>query len=156
DSRRAWRAGLERLERLGADLIEVSVPAVEAAIAVYYVIANCEASANLARFDGVRYGRRAAGATTLGALHLESRSAGFGPEWMWRCMLGPFALSSGYYEAYYGRAGSVLEGQLAGLGAALGRAELLAPPTAPAGAFALGERLDVPLTMYLSDVFTTP
>lgn len=156
DSRRAWRAGLERLERLGADLIEVSVPAVEAAIAVYYVIANCEASANLARFDGVRYGRRAAGATTLGDLHLESRSAGFGPEVKRRIMLGTFALSSGYYEAYYGRARSVLEGLRAELVAALGRADLLATPTAPAGAFALGERLDDPLTMYLSDVFTTP
>ena len=156
DSRRAFRAALERLEALGAELVEVSLPSIDAAIAIYYVIANCEASANLARFDGVRYGRRAAGAGSLGDLYVASRSEGFGPEVKRRIMLGTFALSSGYYDAYYGRARAVLEGLRGQLRAAFERVDLIATPTAPHGAFALGERVEDPLAMYLSDVFTTP
>jgi aspartyl-tRNA(Asn)/glutamyl-tRNA(Gln) amidotransferase subunit A len=156
DSRRVWVDALARLEGLGAALVEVSVPHVEAAIAVYYVIATCEASANLARFDGVRYGRRARGAGSLADLYVTSRAEGFGPEVERRIMLGTFALSSGYYEAYYGQARAVLEGLRRQLAAAFERVDLIATPTAPTGAFALGEKAEDPLAMYLSDVFTTP
>jgi aspartyl-tRNA(Asn)/glutamyl-tRNA(Gln) amidotransferase subunit A len=151
-----WRASLDRLTALGAELVEVSVPSVEAAIAVYYVIATSEASANLARFDGVRYGRRSPEADNLADLYFESRSEGFGPEVKRRIMLGTFALSSGYYEAYYGRARGVLERMRHELDAAFRTADLLATPTTPSAAFRLGEKVDDPLAMYLSDVFTTP
>src|SRR3954451_14422540 len=156
DIERNWRQSLDRLTALGAELVEVSVPSVEAAIAVYYVIATSEASANLARFDGVRYGRRSPEADNLADLYFESRSEGFGPEVKRRIMLGTFALSSGYYEAYYGRARGVLERMRHELDAALGQADLLVTPTTPSAAFRLGEKVDDPLAMYLSGVFTTP
>jgi aspartyl-tRNA(Asn)/glutamyl-tRNA(Gln) amidotransferase subunit A len=151
-----WRASLDRLTALGAELVEVSVPSVEASIAVYYVIATSEASANLARFDGVRYGRRSPEADNLSDLYFQSRGEGFGPEVKRRIMLGTFALSSGYYEAYYGRARGVLERMRHELDAAFRQADLLATPTTPSAAFRLGEKVDDPLAMYLSDVFTTP
>jgi len=156
DVRRNWRGVCDTLSRLGAELVEVSVPALPAAIAIYYVVANSEASANLARFDGVRYGKRAAGQKDLLGLYLGSRSAGFGAEVKRRIMLGTFALSSGYYEAYYGRARGVLEAMRRQLADAFSRVDLLATPTSPTGAFALGEKVDDPLTMYLSDIFTVP
>ncbi|MEO6192375.1 MAG: Asp-tRNA(Asn)/Glu-tRNA(Gln) amidotransferase subunit GatA [Thermoanaerobaculia bacterium] len=156
DLDRNWRRSLDRLAALGAELVEVSVPSVEAAIAVYYVIATSEASANLARFDGVRYGRRAPEADDLTDLYFDSRGEGFGAEVKRRIMLGTFALSSGYYEAYYGRARGVLERMRLELDAALGKADLLVTPTTPSAAFRLGEKVDDPLAMYLSDIFTTP
>jgi aspartyl-tRNA(Asn)/glutamyl-tRNA(Gln) amidotransferase subunit A len=155
DVRRAWREAVAVLERSGAELVEVSIPTLGAAIAVYYVLANSEASANLARFDGVRYGRRAA-ARDLLELYVASRSEGFGAEVQRRILLGTFALSSGYYEAYYGRAQGVLETLRREFAAAFAAVDLLAMPTTPSGAFALGEKVDDPLTMYLSDVFTVP
>jgi aspartyl-tRNA(Asn)/glutamyl-tRNA(Gln) amidotransferase subunit A len=156
DVARNWRQSLDRLEAAGAELVEVSVPSVEAAIAVYYVIATSEASANLARFDGVRYGFRAADAGNLTDLYFASRSEGFGPEVKRRIMLGTFALSSGYYEAYYGRARGVLARMRHELDAAFGKADLVVTPTTPSAAFRLGAKVDDPLAMYLSDVFTTP
>ncbi len=161
DVRRVWRDSLARLAAAGADLVEVSVPAIEAAVAVYQVVANCEASANLARFDGVRYGPAATGALRgagrgFAEAVTAARARGFGVEVKRRILLGTFALSAGYHEAYYGRARGVqatLRGQLE---AALGEADLLVTPTTPGGAFALGERVDDPLAMALSDVFTTP
>jgi aspartyl-tRNA(Asn)/glutamyl-tRNA(Gln) amidotransferase subunit A len=156
DVARDWRESLDRLTRLGAEIVEVSVPSVDAAIAVYYVIATSEASANLARFDGVRYGRRSPEADNLADLYFQSRSEGFGAEVKRRIMLGTFALSSGYYEAYYGRARGVLERMRHELDAAFSFADLLATPTTPSAAFRLGEKVDDPLAMYLSDIFTTP
>jgi len=156
DVRGVWSDSIERLESLGAELVEISVPSLEAALDVYYVIANCEASANLARFDGVRYGRRSAVARTLVDLYLDSRSEGFGAEVKRRIMLGTFALSSGYYEAYYGRARTVQQRLREELEAAFRSVDLIATPTSPTGAFGLGERIADPLTMYLSDIFTTP
>jgi aspartyl-tRNA(Asn)/glutamyl-tRNA(Gln) amidotransferase subunit A len=156
DVARNWRQSLDRLGALGAEVVEVSVPSVEAAISIYYVIATSEASANLARFDGVRYGRRATEADNLADLYFESRGEGFGPEVKRRIMLGTFALSSGYYQAYYGRARGVLERMRHELDAAFGKADLLATPTTPSAAFRLGEKVDDPLAMYLSDIFTTP
>jgi len=157
DGRRNWHQALAALERLGAERVEVTIPSLQAAVAVYYVLANSEASANLARFDGVRYGRRVRRpGADLGELYVDSRSEGFGPEVKRRVMLGTFALSSGYYEAYYGRARGVLEGMRRQFAAAFERVDLLATPTTPTGAFALGEKVDDPLTMYLSDVFNVP
>ncbi len=150
-----WRESLARLEAAGARIVEVSAPSLGAAIAVYYVVATSEASANLARFDGVRYGYRAP-ADNLTDLYFGSRSEGFGPEVKRRIMLGTFALSSGYSEAYYGRARGVLERMRQELDAALAEADVLATPTAPGGAFGIGEKADDPLAMYLSDIFTTP
>ena len=154
-SARDWRAAVDHLAQAGAEIVEVSVPSLDAAIAVYYVLATCEASANLARFDGVRYGRRVA-ADTLADLYVNSRSEGFGAEVKRRIMLGTFALSAGYYEAYYGRARSVLERMRRELDGAFAQADVVVTPTAPSAAFGIGEKVDDPLAMYLSDVFTTP
>ena len=151
----AWSAALERLTRLGAELVEVSVPNLEAAIAIYYVIANSEASANLARFDGMRYGRRVA-AAGLEETYTATRTAGFGHEVKRRIILGSFALSAGYYDAYYGRARGVLRALEQQFRSAFASVDLLATPTTPGSAFALGERTSDPLAMYLSDIFTTP
>ncbi len=159
-SARGWREGLGFLERAGAEIVEVSVPSLDAAISVYYVLATSEASANLARFDGVRYGRRNSSGTNradnLAELYVASRSQGFGPEVKRRIMLGTFALSSGYYEAYYGRAQAVRERMRRELDAAFEQADLLVTPTSPTPAFGIGEKADDPLAMYLSDIFTTP
>ncbi|HZF09470.1 MAG TPA: Asp-tRNA(Asn)/Glu-tRNA(Gln) amidotransferase subunit GatA [Thermoanaerobaculia bacterium] len=155
-ARRSFRESLDRLVAAGAEIVPVSVPTVDAAVAVYYVIATSEASANLARFDGVRYGRRSQEAESLADLYLDSRSEGFGPEVKRRIMLGTFALSSGYYDAYYGRAKAVLDRMRRELERALGDVDVIATPTTPGAAFRLGEKADDPLAMYLSDVYTTP
>ena len=139
----------------GADVLDVSVPRASAAIAIYYVVASAEASSNLARFDGVRYGPRASDAG-LKELYVESRTAGFGPEVKRRILLGTFALASGYYEAYYGRAMRVRRLLAADFDAAFARADVIVCPSIPAPAFRVGEKTDDPLTMYLSDVFTVP
>jgi len=151
----AWRAALARLESLGAELVEISVPNIPAAIAVYYVLANSEASANLSRFDGMRYGLRVPG-DGLEETYTATRTAGFGREVKRRILLGSFALSSGYYDAYYGRASGVLRALKRQFRAAFGRVDLIATPTTPGAAFALGEKSGDPLAMYLSDIFTTP
>lgn len=155
DVREDWLRSLEVLRGLGAQILEVSVPSVSAAIAVYYVLANSEASANLARFDGVRYGARV-DSGSLASLYTESRSRGFGPEVKRRIMLGTYALSSGYYDAYYGRAEGVARTLRKQLRTAFQSVDVIATPTSPSAAFRLGERTDNPLEMYLSDIFTTP
>jgi aspartyl-tRNA(Asn)/glutamyl-tRNA(Gln) amidotransferase subunit A len=152
----SFRAALAELEQAGATLVPVSIPTLATAVAVYYVIATSEASANLARFDGVRYGRRSPRAASLAEVYFESRSEGFGAEVKRRIMLGTFALSSGYYEAYYGRARAVLARMRGEFTAALARADVVVTPTTPSAAFRLGERVGDPLAMYLSDIFTTP
>jgi aspartyl-tRNA(Asn)/glutamyl-tRNA(Gln) amidotransferase subunit A len=154
-SARDWQRSLDHLRAAGAEIAEVSVPSLNASIAVYYVIAMSEASANLARFDGVRYGCRAA-ADSLADLYVESRSQGFGPEVKRRIMLGTFALSSGYYEAYYGQAQGVRERMRHEFETALSQVDLIVSPTAPGAAFGIGEKMDDPLAMYLNDIFTTP
>jgi aspartyl-tRNA(Asn)/glutamyl-tRNA(Gln) amidotransferase subunit A len=139
----------------GAEVVSVSVPRATAAIAIYYVVASAEASSNLARFDGVRYGPRAS-EESLRSLYVESRTAGFGPEVKRRILLGTFALASGYYEAYYGRAMRVRHLLSADFDRAFASADVLVCPSIPAPAFRVGEKTDDPLTMYLSDVFTVP
>ncbi|MEO8276765.1 MAG: Asp-tRNA(Asn)/Glu-tRNA(Gln) amidotransferase subunit GatA [Thermoanaerobaculia bacterium] len=154
-TRRAWSDARSRLERLGAELVDISVPNLPAAIAIYYVIANSEASANLSRFDGIRFGLRV-GSGGLEEIYSATRTEGFGSEVKRRIILGTFALSAGYYDAYYGRAQGSRRALRAQFSRAFADVDLIATPTTPGGAFALGERTSDPLAMYLSDIFTTP
>ena len=140
----------------GAIIEEVSVPSIGYAIAIYYIVANAEASANLSRFDGIRYGHRSGRAKSLREVYFESRGEGFGDEVKRRIMLGTFALSSGYYDAYYGRAQAVRAKLRADFAAAFGRVDYLLTPTTPEKAFPIGAKTDDPLAMYLSDIFTAP
>lgn len=142
------------LEDQGAVFVEVSLPHTPYTIPTYYVIATAEASSNLARFDGARYGYRSAEATTLEEMYEMSRSEGFGEEVKRRIMLGTFVLSSGYYDAYYKRAQQVRRLIHDDMVAAFSDVDLLMAPTAPTPAFRLGEKAADPLAMYLSDVFT--
>ena len=149
-------AAIEVLRRGGATVRDVSVPTIGYAIAIYYIVANAEASANLARFDGVRYGHRSKRSKTLRDLYFDSRGEGFGAEVKRRIMLGTFALSSGYYEAYYGRAQAVRASLRSDFDAAFREFEFLLTPTTPEVAFPIGAKTDDPLSMYLSDIFTAP
>ena len=153
DWRRPFEQALDRLRDLGAEVVEVSVPNAPAALAAYQVVASCEASSNLARFDGVRYGRREA-TEDLRSLYVESRSRGFGSEVKRRILLGTFALAEGYREAYYQRARGVGRALRRQLATALERVDVVVTPTTPDAAFGLGERLERPLAMYGSDRFT--
>ena len=139
----------------GAELVEVSLPHAEYAMAVYYIIAPAEASANLARFDGVRYGHRSEKATDVLSLYLKSRAEGFGPEVKRRIIMGTYVLSSGYYDAYYGRAQKVRTLIKRDFDEAFGKVDALLTPCAPTPAFKFGELQD-PLTMYLNDLYTIP
>jgi aspartyl-tRNA(Asn)/glutamyl-tRNA(Gln) amidotransferase subunit A len=143
------------LVRAGATVHRVSVPRVPFAVPVYYLTATAEASANLARFDGVRYGARK-GDSTLAALYNETRTAGFGPEVKRRILLGTFALSSGYQDAYYGRAQKVRALLRRDFMSAFKDVDAILCPTSPEPAFAIGAKADDPLAMYLADVFTVP
>lgn len=149
-----WQQSLDRLRAAGAELKAVSVPNLKASIACYYVISNSEASANLSRLDGLRYGRRGAGAT-LDEAFGNSRVEGLGDEVRRRILLGTFTLSSGYYEAYYGRAQAVRRAMQRQLTTAFEQVDILVTPTSPTAAFAIGERTEDPLAMYLADIFTT-
>ena len=144
-----------RLEKLGASLEEVSLPSFDHGISAYYLIAPAEASANLARFDGVRYGARV-DADDIVAMMSRTRQQGFGDEVKRRIMLGTYSLSAGYYDAYYGKAQKVRTLILRDLEKAYESVDLIACPTAPTTAFKLGEKTDDPLAMYLNDVFTVP
>ena len=148
EARRAFQAA-------GAEVLDVPVPRAPAAIAIYYVLASAEASSNLARFDGIRYGPRRDDASLL-SLYVENRTAGFGPEVKRRILLGTFALSAGYYDAYYGRAMRARQLLLEDFERAFESVDVLVCPTIPAPAFRLGEKTQDPLTMYLSDIFTVP
>jgi aspartyl-tRNA(Asn)/glutamyl-tRNA(Gln) amidotransferase subunit A len=151
---RAVRQAVATLESLGATVKEVSLPHTDAGLSVYYVIAPSEASANLARFDGVRYGYRSPRATSLLEQYEFSRDEGFGPEVKRRIMLGTYALSSGYYDAYYLKAQKVRTLIKQDFDRAFESVDVIATPTAPTAAFKAGEKSDDPLQMYLSDVFT--
>ena len=139
---------------LGCELVEVSLPHTEYAIADYYIIAPAEASSNLARYDAVRYGFRAPHAADLSEMYSRSRSSGFGAEVKRRIMIGIYALSSGYYEAYYGRAMRVRTLIKRDFDAAFGLVDVLLAPVSPTPAFKVGERTQDPLSMYLSDIYT--
>jgi aspartyl-tRNA(Asn)/glutamyl-tRNA(Gln) amidotransferase subunit A len=147
---------LRVLREAGGIIEDASVPTISYAVASYYIVANAEASANLARFDGVRYGHRSKRARTVHEMYFASRGEGFGAEVKRRIMLGTFALSSGYYEAYYGRAQAVRERLRHDFAAALQKCDFLLTPTTPEPAFKIGAKTEDPLAMYLSDIFTAP
>ncbi|MEY4136913.1 MAG: putative aspartyl/glutamyl-tRNA(Asn/Gln) amidotransferase subunit [Actinomycetota bacterium] len=149
---------LEILRELGAEIVEVSCPHFEYALGAYYLILPSEASSNLARFDGMRYGLRAGddGKNSVEQVMAITREAGFGPEVKRRIMLGTYALSSGYYDAYYGQAQKVRTLITRDFNAAFEKVDVLVSPTAPTTAFKLGEKLDDPIAMYLNDVATIP
>jgi len=147
---------LKTLEGMGAVWEEISLPHTEYAVATYYLLASSEASSNLARFDGVRYGVRANDPANLLDLYRRSRSEGFGPEVKRRIMLGTYALSSGYYDAYYKKAQQVRTLIKRDFDEAFEKYDLIVGPTAPTTAFKLGEQVGDPLTMYLNDIMTIP
>jgi len=154
DVEQAVRAALAVLEGLGATLVEVSLPRTRLAIPAYYVIAPAEASSNLSRFDGVRYGHRAAGPHDLRDLYRRSRAEGFGAEVRRRIMVGTYVLSHGYYDAYYRQAQKLRRLIADDFDAAFGQVDLLAGPVAPTVAWDLGEIVDDPVRNYLADVYT--
>jgi aspartyl-tRNA(Asn)/glutamyl-tRNA(Gln) amidotransferase subunit A len=147
---------LKTLESLGATWEEISMPHTEYAIAAYYIIASSEASSNLARFDGIRYGVRSANAGNLLEVFEKSRSEGFGPEVKRRIMLGTYALSSGYYDAYYLKAQKVRTLVKQDFDRAFEQYDVIIGPTAPTPAFQIGSKIHDPLTMYLNDICTIP
>jgi aspartyl-tRNA(Asn)/glutamyl-tRNA(Gln) amidotransferase subunit A len=147
---------LRAAEELGARVVDVSLPHAEHGLAAYYIIAPAEASSNLARFDGVRYGLRRDADEGLLAMYTHTRHDGFGDEVKRRILIGTYALSSGYYDAYYGRAQQVRTKIADDFRAAFADCDLIATPTAPTTAFKLGERTGDPLAMYLGDLFTIP
>ena len=149
------RTAVDTFRELGAEIIDVSLPHTEYALPVYYLIAPAEASANLARFDGVRYGLRASDENMM-QMFTKSRGAGFGPEVKRRIMLGTYALSAGYYDAYYGQAQKVRMLIRADFDRIFKRVDVIAAPVAPTTAFKIGGHGDDPLAMYLEDVFTLP
>jgi aspartyl-tRNA(Asn)/glutamyl-tRNA(Gln) amidotransferase subunit A len=153
--RASVQRALDLLADLGAGVAEASLPHAEYALSAYYLIAPSEASSNLARYDGVRYGLRVEGEDSI-EMMTKTRGAGFGAEVKRRIMLGTYALSAGYYEAYYGQAQKVRTLIIRDYERAFSSFDVLVSPTSPTAAFKIGERADDPLAMYLSDVFTIP
>jgi aspartyl-tRNA(Asn)/glutamyl-tRNA(Gln) amidotransferase subunit A len=142
------------LEELGAKRVKISLPHTQYAVAVYYIIAPSEASSNLARYDGVKYGFRNRDNTDLMNMYRSTRSQGFGPEVQRRVIIGTYCLSAGYYDAYYGKASQVRTLITEDFNKAFKSCDVIACPVAPTAAFKIGEKTDDPLTMYLSDIFT--
>jgi aspartyl/glutamyl-tRNA(Asn/Gln) amidotransferase subunit A (EC 6.3.5.-) len=153
---KAVKEALHVLQSLGAKTVDIALPHTEYALPVYYLIAPAEASSNLARYDGVKYGFRAAKDENLIAMYKKTRSEGFGAEVKRRIMLGTYALSAGYYDAYYGKASQVRTLIRRDFEAAFKKCDVIVTPTAPTPAFKIGEKTDDPLQMYLSDIFTIP
>jgi aspartyl-tRNA(Asn)/glutamyl-tRNA(Gln) amidotransferase subunit A len=152
--RTAVEAAVQTYRDLGAEIVEVDLPHAKYAIAVYYIIATAEASSNLARFDGVRYGFRAENATELRSMYRRTRDEGFGAEVKRRIMLGTYVLSAGYYEAYYHKAQQVRTLLKGDFRRAFESCDAIITPTAPTPAFMIGEKVDDPLAMYLNDIYT--
>ena len=147
-------ASIENFRDLGAEIVDVELPYAKYGIAVYYIIATAEASSNLARYDGVRYGFRAEGADALRKMYFQTREEGFGAEVKRRIMLGTYVLSSGYYDAYYAKAQKVRALVKRDYQLAFDSCDAILTPTSPTTAFKIGERSDDPLAMYLSDIYT--
>jgi aspartyl-tRNA(Asn)/glutamyl-tRNA(Gln) amidotransferase subunit A len=152
--RASVEGAIEALERRGAVRVEVSLPMTEYGIAAYYIVAPCEASSNLARYDGVHYGHRSKEASDVMSLFAKSRKEGFGPEVTRRIILGTFALSTGYYDAYYNKALKVRRRIQQDFNRAFEQCDVLVGPTSPTAAFPVGAKADDPLAMYLCDVYT--
>ena len=153
---RVFQDNLKSLQSLGAELVEVSLPSLAHALAVYYILAPCEASSNLGRYDGIRYGHRSGQAQELEEVYRKSREEGFGPEVKRRIILGTFALSAGYYEAYYNRAMKVRQAMREDFARAFSQVQLIASPASPVPPFKIGEKVNDPIQMYLMDIFTMP
>ena len=154
DVRAAVAAAIEAYRQLGAEIVSIDLPHAKYAIAVYYIIATAEASSNLARFDGVRYGFRAEDAPALKEMYRKTRDEGFGPEVKRRIMLGTYVLSAGYYDAYYLKAQKVRTLLRQDFARAFEKCDAVLTPTTPTPAFLSGEKVDDPLAMYLNDIFT--
>ena len=152
--RQAVESAIDKLKGLGCEIVPVSLPHTPYAIPTYYIIATAEASANLARFDGVRYGQRARGVKTLSEMYRRSRDEGFGAEVKRRIMLGTYALSAGYYDAYYLKAQKVRTLLTRDFDEAFRKVDAIVTPTSPTAAFRLGEKSNDPLAMYLADIYT--
>ncbi|HZK89476.1 MAG TPA: Asp-tRNA(Asn)/Glu-tRNA(Gln) amidotransferase subunit GatA [Stellaceae bacterium] len=150
-----WQSGIAWLRDAGAEPVEISLPATQYALPAYYVIAPAEASSNLARYDGVRFGLRVDG-DSLADMYEKTRAAGFGAEVRRRVLIGAYVLSAGYYDAYYLKAQRVRTLIARDFAAAFERCDCILTPTAPSAAFAIGEKADDPVAMYLNDVFTVP
>jgi aspartyl-tRNA(Asn)/glutamyl-tRNA(Gln) amidotransferase subunit A len=155
DVREAVERGIDTLRKSGAEVMEVSLPHTEYTIATYYILATAEASSNLARYDGARYGHRSDKARDLNAMYTLSRSEGFGAEVKRRIMLGTYVLSAGYYDAYYRKGQKVRRLIQEDFFRAFKEVDCLVTPTAPTTAFRAGEKVEDPLQMYLSDIYTT-
>jgi len=153
---RVVRAAIGRLEDAGAEIVSVHLPHTRYAVATYYVVATAEASANLARYDGIRYGLRAKDLPDIASAYFKSRGEGFGEEVKRRIMLGTFVLSTGYYDAYYLKAQQVRSLIAEDFTRAFGEVDVIVGPASPTAAFGLGEKADDPLSMYLSDIYTIP
>ncbi|MEJ5358649.1 MAG: Asp-tRNA(Asn)/Glu-tRNA(Gln) amidotransferase subunit GatA [Desulfobacterales bacterium] len=153
---RAVEEAVADLARRGAEPVEISLPHTRYAVAVYYVIAPAEASSNLARYDGVKYGRRDGGEAELLSMYRQTRGRNFGPEVRRRIVIGTYCLSAGYYDAYYGKASQVRSLIVRDFAEAFKRCDAIACPTAPTPAFRIGEKAEDPLTLYLADIFTIP
>jgi aspartyl-tRNA(Asn)/glutamyl-tRNA(Gln) amidotransferase subunit A len=152
--RKSVDAAIQKLAKSGCEIVPISLPHTKYAIPTYYIVATAEASSNLARFDGVRYGYRASDAHSLSEMYRRSRDQGFGAEVKRRIMLGTYALSAGYYDAYYLKAQKVRALLAQDFGAAFNKVDAIVTPTSPTAAFKLGEKVDDPLAMYLADIFT--
>jgi aspartyl-tRNA(Asn)/glutamyl-tRNA(Gln) amidotransferase subunit A len=152
--RKSVEAAIQQLAKLECEIVPVSLPHTEYAIPAYYIVATAEASSNLARFDGVRYGYRAQDARTLSEMYRRTRDQGFGTEVKRRIMLGTYALSAGYYDAYYLKAQKVRTLLARDFEEAFKKVDAIVTPTSPTAAFKLGEKVDDPLSMYLADIFT--
>jgi len=152
--RQSVEAAIQKLAKLGCEIVPVSLPHTEYAIPTYYIVATAEASSNLARFDGVRYGHRASDARTLSEMYRRTRDQGFGAEVKRRIMLGTYALSAGYYDAYYLKAQKVRTLLVRDFEEAFKKVDAIVTPTSPTAAFKLGEKTSDPLAMYLADIFT--
>ncbi len=152
--RKAVEDAVQSLSKLGCEIVEISLPHTEYAIATYYIVATAEASSNLARFDGVRYGYRAENARSLSDMYRRSRDLGFGAEVKRRIMLGTYALSAGYYDAYYLKAQKVRALLTSDFEEGFKKVDAIVTPTSPTAAFKLGDKTDDPLAMYLADIYT--
>jgi aspartyl-tRNA(Asn)/glutamyl-tRNA(Gln) amidotransferase subunit A len=152
---RLWERGKGWLRDAGAESVDISLPHTKYALPTYYIVAPAEASSNLARYDGVRYGLRVPG-RTLDEMYENTRAAGFGREVRRRVMIGTYVLSAGYYDAYYNKARQIRTLIARDFSQAFERCDAILTPTAPSAAFALGEKMDDPIAMYLNDVFTVP
>jgi aspartyl-tRNA(Asn)/glutamyl-tRNA(Gln) amidotransferase subunit A len=156
DVKRVMGDAQEVFRSLGVSFVDLSLPHLDYGIAAYYVIAPCEASSNLARYDGVKYGHRSASFSSMIDMYCRSRAEGFGSEVKRRIMLGTYALSSGYYDAYYLKAAKVRSLITSDFKAAFEECDAILCPVAPTPPFKIGEKIDDPIQMYLTDVFTIP